>query len=208
MNSFFSFDGLFYKWGTAVADVLILSLLWTICSLPMVTVGASTTALFYVFGKIVRGEEPYIFRTFFKSFKDNFKQSTILTLILGILWFSVYFYFQLLKHGNAKIWVQAIAVLYIVQVVIVTMYLFPVLSRFDMSIKNLLLASFVFGNKHLLTTILSGILFAAAIFLIINPTPISIFSFGIYALITSFLFQRIFTRHIAMMKEIEDQDNK
>ena len=66
MNGFFDLDGPFYKWGTEVADIIILSLLWLICALPIVTIGASTTALFYVYGKKIRGEDPYIFKSFFK----------------------------------------------------------------------------------------------------------------------------------------------
>lgn len=201
MNGFFNLDGPFYKWGTEVADVMILSLLWLVCSLPIFTLGASTTALFYVYGKKARGEDPYIFKSFFKSFKDNFKQGTILTLILGLLWFSVYLYYNILTSGNAQTWLQIMGIFYIMQVIVITLYLFPVLSRFEMTIKNLLITSFIFGNKHLPTTILCGILFAGFVFVIISPNPLSIFAFGIYALISSYLFQRIFTRYIEERKE-------
>ena len=154
MNDFFDLDGPFYKWGTEVADVMILTLLWLVCSLPVLTIGASTTALFYVYGKKVRGEDPYVFRSFFKGFKDNFKQATIITFILGMLWMSVYLYHEILTSGAAQVWVQMIGLFYIIQVIIITMYLFPVLSRFQLTIKNLFITSFILGHKHLPTTLL------------------------------------------------------
>lgn len=202
MKGFFSLDGAFYKWGTELADVMILSLLWLTCSLPIFTIGASTTALFYVYGKKVRGEDPYVFRSFFKSFKDNFKQSTILTFILGVLWFSVYLYYNILTSGTAQTWLWVMGMFFILQVFIMTLYLFPVLSRFDMPIKNLLVSVFVFGNKHLPTSIACIALFLGCVFMTLSLSPFSIFSFGLYAWISSYLFQRVFNKYInAMLKE-------
>ena len=216
MNSFFNLDGPFYKWGTELADVMILSLLWLVCSLPVFTVGASTTALFYVYGKKVRGEDPYVFKSFFKSFKNNFKQATVITVILGVLWMSVYLYYQILTGGNAQLWLKIMGLFYILQVIVITLYVFPILSRFEMTIKNLLITSFLFGNKHLPTTIGCAILFAGFLFVVMTPTPLLIFAFGVYALLSSYLLQRIFTKYIEDRekasqaedeKELEELDN-
>ena len=208
MGGFFNLDGPFHKWGTEVADVMLLSLLWLVCSLPIFTIGASTTALYYVFGKKVRGEDPYVFRHFFKSFKQNFKQSTALTFMLGLLWLSVYLYYKIITGGDTKIWLQVMALFYIVQVTVITLYIFPVLSRFEMTIKNLFIASFLYGNRHLFTTFICGILFVVAVFFTISLTPFSIFAFGIYALISSYFFQKVFTRHIENSIKEDREDNE
>ena len=68
-----------------ICDMICLNVLWVICSIPIVTIGASTTALYTVMLKMVRNEEGYIFRGFFKAFKENFKQSTIIWLIVAAL---------------------------------------------------------------------------------------------------------------------------
>lgn len=71
-----------------VADFIILNLLWIVCSIPIITIGASTTALYTVMLKLVKNEEGYIAKGFLKAFKENFKQSTIMWaifLLLGIL---------------------------------------------------------------------------------------------------------------------------
>ena len=65
-----------------LADLILLNLLFIICCIPIVTIGASITAMYYVTLKMVRNEESYLFRSFFKSFKQNLKQSTVIWLIL------------------------------------------------------------------------------------------------------------------------------
>ena len=67
-----------------ICDMVFLNVLWVICSIPIVTIGPSTTALYTVMLKIVRNEEGYIFRGFFKAFKENFKQSTVIWLIIAV----------------------------------------------------------------------------------------------------------------------------
>ena len=68
-----------------ICDFVILNILWLVCSIPIVTIGASTAALYSVMQKIIRNEEGYIASGFFKAFKENFKQSTIMWLVIVIL---------------------------------------------------------------------------------------------------------------------------
>ncbi|MCR5208739.1 MAG: YesL family protein [Lachnospiraceae bacterium] len=62
-------------------DCIIVKFLFIIFSLPVVTAGAAFTAQYYVIMKIARGEDPVVFKSFWKSFKDNFKQSTVIWII-------------------------------------------------------------------------------------------------------------------------------
>ncbi|HAX53555.1 MAG TPA: hypothetical protein DIW07_01855, partial [Lachnospiraceae bacterium] len=66
-----------------VCDFILLNILWMICSIPLFTIGASTTALYTVMLKIVKNEEGYIVKGFFRAFKDNFKKGTIIWLIMS-----------------------------------------------------------------------------------------------------------------------------
>jgi len=71
-----------------IGDLVILNFLWLVCCLPVITIGASATALCAVAMQMSAGEDPVIVRTFFKAFKENFKQSTgtfLLFLISGAL---------------------------------------------------------------------------------------------------------------------------
>ncbi len=76
MNRFFNMDNKFFVFMGRVADLLLLNFLCILCCIPVVTAGASITALYYVTLKMARDEESYIARSFFHSFKQNFKQAT------------------------------------------------------------------------------------------------------------------------------------
>ncbi len=82
---FFSVDSPLMQALNRMADLLWLNVLTVLCCIPIVTVGASLTAMHYMLLKIVRDEETYVTRGFFKSFKNNFRQATVIWLIqLGI----------------------------------------------------------------------------------------------------------------------------
>lgn len=78
----FDLDGPLMSILNKIADMMILNILAIICCLPIFTAGASFTALHYVCLKIVRNEEGYIAKSFFKAFKENFKQATIIWMVL------------------------------------------------------------------------------------------------------------------------------
>ena len=74
---------------TKICDMICLNVIWLICCIPIVTIGASTTALYSVMLKMVKNEEGYIFRSFFKAFKENFRQSTVIWLLfvlVSVIW--------------------------------------------------------------------------------------------------------------------------
>ena len=81
-----------------VADLFILNILCLICCIPIVTAGASITAMFYVTMKMVKNEESYIIKSFFKSFKQNFKQATVINLIMLVLAVILYVDMRIVKQ--------------------------------------------------------------------------------------------------------------
>ena len=68
-----------------MADLMWLNILTLICCIPVITAGAALTSMHYVALKIVRNEESYITRSFFKSFKTNFRQATLIWLLLMLV---------------------------------------------------------------------------------------------------------------------------
>ena len=103
MGRFFNMDNKFFVFMGKIADLCMLNLLCIICCIPIVTAGASLTALYYVTMKMVRNEEAYIFRSFFRSFKQNFKQATVINIImLASRSSSLYRYQYCRKDGAAR----------------------------------------------------------------------------------------------------------
>lgn len=98
MDRFFSMDNKFFTFMGKVADLFILNILCLICCIPIVTAGASITAMFYVTIKMVKNEESYIIKSFFKSFKQNFKQATVINLIMLVLAVILYVDMSIVKQ--------------------------------------------------------------------------------------------------------------
>lgn len=74
-------NGKFFRFGTKVTDLMIINILTLICCIPIFTIGPAITAMHYVLLRIYRDEEGYIVKSYFKSFKENFKQATLIWLI-------------------------------------------------------------------------------------------------------------------------------
>ena len=85
MGELFNLDNPVWSFMGKVADLIILNILAVICSLPIFTIGASWTALYFVTIRMVRKEESYIVKDFFRSFKENFKQATTIWLIVLVM---------------------------------------------------------------------------------------------------------------------------
>ena len=85
MGGFFDVDGKVYRFMEKITNCLIVSILWTIFSLPIITIGASSTALYYTVYKVIRNDTGHIWREFWNAFKNNFKQSTFLWIIFLLI---------------------------------------------------------------------------------------------------------------------------
>lgn len=147
MQGFFNIDSKFMTFMNRLADLMLLNVIYIICSIPIITIGASTTAMYYVTLKMVKNEESYIFKSFLKSFKQNFKQATIIwavVLAAGIL-LSIDIRIVLKMEGIfGKILFSCLGVVVFV-LIFINAYVFPLLARFEnttgQTVKNALFMS-------------------------------------------------------------------
>ena len=95
-------EGKFDHYGGKLADIMWLNVLVFLCCLPVVTAGAAVTAMHYVLLKIHRDEEGKIAVTFFKAFRDNFKQATVTSLIFGTVLFLLLVNLQIVFTGQLE----------------------------------------------------------------------------------------------------------
>jgi len=197
LRGFFKLDGPFFKYGTILADLIILTVLWAVCSIPLFTVGVSTAALFYVTTKQVSDKEGYVTANFFRSFKANFFQGIVVTIILAAAAFVVYAsirYSVVLTEGREII--LTLDYIAAFEVIIVSIYIFPLMSRFDMKIAELFKTAFSLANRHMFTTLTCFVLFAAIMLMCLFINPVFILaSIGAYAYISSFMLMRIFKKY-------------
>lgn len=181
MGKVFDLDSPVMRFLNRLADLLILNFLMIACCIPIITIGAANTAMHYVLLKMIRGEEGYLIRGFFKSFKLNFKQATVLWLIM-LLVILVYvgdaliFHYSLLPFPKGLvIAVVAIAILLLMTAI----YVFPLQARFENSIKNTLKNAMILAFANLPKTILMLVFYAV---------PLVIGYFSTYSLIFVIMF--------------------
>ena len=156
MNNFFSNEGLFARIMNRLWDLICVSILWFFCSLPIITLGAASTAAYYTCAKVLRHHNGHIFVEFFRSFRLNFRQSTVFTLICAailtvLVLDCVYFY-------STSVFFLYLFYLMIAMVIGCMIYFFPMLSRFSMTVFALFRNAAVLMFRHLFKTILLLIL--------------------------------------------------
>jgi len=197
LRDFFSLEGPFNKYGSMVADMIILSFMWLLFSLPIVTLGASTTALFYVSTRRIANREGYITRDFWEAFKANIKRATIIWLIILVVLWLVWFNIRNIEVvGGLGFILFPAQIVLLAEIIIMSIYIFPMTARFDMGIRQLFKSSFFMANRHLLTSITCAILLLATVLMFDIMPPIALFlGPGVYAWLSSLMIMRIFKKY-------------
>jgi len=205
MGNFFSLDGPLTKYGNLLADFTLLSLLWVVFSIPLVTIGAATTALFYVATRRISDIEGHLFRDFWSSFLLNFRQSTIcwliVLLILQILFINIINIGILGSLSNIGLLIQLCIAL---EIYIISIYVFPIIARFKLSLWYVLKNAFFIANRHFLTTLTLLVVGAGVILLSLLTVLFTFVAMGVYAFIASHLLMRVFRRYLPNMDRDEE----
>lgn len=199
MDRIFNLDNPFFRFIGKLVDVFFLNLLWVIFSLPIVTIGASTTALYYVTLKLVRDREGYIFKSFFKSFRENFKQSTVMWIILllvgTVLGIDIYVVYNM-DQSYAKI-LLAVFIGISALLLFVIIYIFPLQAQFENPVKQTFKNALFMSIRHLPWTILLVLItLAGGLFIYIFAVIAILFGFGLLAFIKSYIFTKVFLNYI------------
>lgn len=212
MNSLLNPDNRVMQFITKIVNAVYLNILWFICSLPIFTIGASTTALYYVTLKMAKNEEGNLTKAFFHSFRENFKQGTIIWMILlglGIVLGVDGYVLYHMRFENA-FWTicTAIFIVALVAYAIVLMYIFPLLSRFSNTTRAMFKNSIMIGMRFLLCTALMAVIYFVMAFVVINIfTPAVIFGEGLCAFLCSCLLSNILIMCEEKSENTEDPDS-
>lgn len=207
MGRLFDMDNKFFTFMSRVADLCILNVLCIIFCIPVITAGASITAMFYVTMKMVRNEEAYIVKGFFKSFKENFKQATVINLILIVVGVILYLDMHVAKAmpGSAGQIFHVIFVAFAIVYFVLTLYVYPVLARFYNSTGNTIKNALLMSIRHLPYTVVMVLIELCPLLLLfvksfrLQSTLFILFlmvGFGLIAYCNSFFLAKIFDNYM------------
>ncbi len=214
-SGMFQQDNTFNNIMTKIFDVVLLNVLWLIGCLPIITIGASTTALYYMTMKMVRDEEGGITKGFIRSFKENFRQSVPLTLMflvfVGVL--AADFHILGSSGENSSSMMYGICITILIIGGAVFGYVFPLLAKFENTVRNTLSNAARIALTHLWQTAVIVVLnLLPVIWLLVSPETFAkvfwIWFFagtGASAYINSMLLVKIFDKFIPEEQELFDK---
>lgn len=198
----FSYDSMLSRFLHLTADILTLHVLWLVFSLPIVTIGASTTALYYACMKRVRTGEGYVFRNFMHSFKENLRQSTLIWLILvGIgLLFTVDLRIGMALDGALGTFMLISCSIFLIPYLLLCIYIFPVQAKFENRIRDNIKNALIMALRHFPCSLLLAAIYVTFVLLLLSFVPfiglMCCCGAGLLGYLTSNIFIYIFRKYI------------
>lgn len=205
----FSYDSTLMRVLGKVTDLVILNLLTLFFCIPIVTIGASVTAAHYTALKLRRGEG-YVFSNFWKSFKVNFVQSTIIsfifTVFVGITLFAIMINSQ--ASGTMAAVSQGMLLVSLIFAVFIGLWTFPLQSKFINRVPSTLRNAFMMAFKHIFRTI--GMLLISAVpvvLILVLPfqwwSLLLLFGISVPIYVCACLYDKVFEKIEEMIMERE-----
>lgn len=148
----FNIEGRFFGVLSRLGDLVILNILFLVCCIPVVTVGASVSALYTITRKMTEDKEGYIFNSFFKAFKENFRQSTIMWLILLVcalvISADLYICSNFMKEGLVQTFAKSFMLLALLLVFFMILYTLTLQCTFENTVWNTLKNALLISLGH------------------------------------------------------------
>lgn len=185
-----------------LTDLVLLNVLWLICSIPVITIGASTTAMYYVSITSIRSGDGYVVRRFFKSFRESFRLITpvwLLMLVCGILFIGDLIFWNRVGGTIGKVMIVVSAVI-IAFLSVIGLWVFPVFAKFEGNRRSLLKNAAAFAIGYLpytavIIAITAVVVYANLVSVVANSIMLFI-GFALLSYVQSFFFYRVFMNHI------------
>ncbi len=198
MKNFLDSDGIFYSVCNGIYHVFMLNLIWLLFSIPIFTMGASTTALFKVMDNFLQKKSTNLFKDFFHSFKLNFKQSTFFWILFCGSSMIFYGAMKLMLSSNST-WGKFISPLVLVlylEVILIFIYIFPVIAKYYLSSKDIVKVSFFLGNRYiLLNLIIIAVILLIYYLMYLLPYYSILFFMGFYSITVLYLINPILNKY-------------
>lgn len=211
--AFFSGSNGLFKFTGRVLDVVVLSTLWLVCSLPIITIGPATAALYYSCVKCLRWQEPSPYRNFLSAFKQNLKTgaaASIIAILLVVLLYSGDIFFLMASGTGETFWAMmqgAYRMLLLLPLGLLTV-IFPLLSRFTFTVSGLWSTSMGITIRHLPRVVLAGVIHGAALLAIAVGWFYGLMLIvpALDMLLISFLLEPVFRKYTPTEAEDEEAE--
>lgn len=205
-RSFFSPDNTLFRLLDKLVDLVMLSIFWLACCIPLVTIGPATAALYRTVVRCLRQDTLNSWGVFFRTFRDNLRVGTLATLPVLAVAFLLSFLHGLLYQTAAvgltgRLFYYAYCVFLLLPLGMAC-YLFPVLSQFTFQVSGLLVNCAKLSIAHLPSTFALALITAATTWLCSVFFPLLILLPTVTALLHSLLLERIFAPYLQQPEDM------
>lgn len=201
-----------YKFMTIFVELLWLSILWIVCAIPIVTMGAATTGVYYAINKAVRHERGYVTQVFFYGFKSNFKKATgiwLISLAIFLLLMGDISITRSLIGGMKGSILLSISVLLLLMLTGWNLYVFPFVARFENTWKESMGYAGRIALAEILYTLLLIVIFGGILAVTIFFPPTIVLTPGVYLYIACYILESRFQRYMSDADlKAEEQRNR
>lgn len=205
MGGLFSLDSKIMIFLGRITDLIILNILFLVTCIPIVTIGAAWTSLYEITLKMAKDEEAYMIKGYLSAFKSNFKKSTPMWLVIGIMYIILFADFWICIQSEGVMWdvLLAFAIVFFIGLTGVVSYVFPLQAKFVNTFKNTFINAWFMSIKHFPTTIsiifMNSFILLCAIYnsytLYYGVLAYGLLGFATVAYINSILLVRVFEKY-------------
>lgn len=211
MHGLFDYDSKVASLISKITDCIILGFFWLVCSVPVFTIGASSTALYYAVDKSIIHNRGYAWKEFVTSFKDNFKQTTQIWVIILCAYILGWADCVLLSKFGMDFPLSKVSIVVVrtgmFMVTLWVLYLFPYMARFTDGKRSAMKKSALIAAANLpWTLLLLAILVVAVLFAVVLPIA-SIVLPVMYMLVANLILERIFRKYMPL-KDIQEETER
>ena len=214
LRKIFDLDNGFMRGLSRSTDLIVLNVLFLVCSLLVVTFGASLSALYSMTLKMVRNEEDYTVRGFFKAFRENLKQGMIFGVAVLVILATVILNIKLIGDINTGIalGIKIICFAISIWLFLMALYVFPIIARFRMKLGAIYKNAFLICVTNFKKTLILLAMYIPVFFLMFY-SEITMYlllsicivcGFAVMAYCQSFVLRRVFDKYEPAEAEIEN----
>ena len=200
-----------YKLSKKIGDIVIISALFLLFCLPVVTAGASATALYYTVFRKYQKKSDTISQDFMRSFRENLKNGIIINLLYliycCIAGFNIYFAFNGLGDIRLPDWYVVVSFLPLLPIIFTLPYVYPLLARFNNGIRGTITNSFTLCMIGFPKFLLIWIIFIAALGISIIFPPAALVTPALAMYLTQMITEKAFSAALNVEKTRAEKEH-
>ena len=196
----FNYDNIIFRLLSKIADCVCLSMIFIVSCIPIITIGTAWSALYYTTQKVIKREEGYLWKEYWKFFRENLKQGIVLWLIAlavcVILLGDIAIIRNITNAGKIVEFGNVFFAITFIFVILWFNYIFAYLAKFHDKNKKILKNAFILGISELPKTILLAVVLVICCLLVYLMPLLFLFIPVIYAFIAGWIMESIFKKII------------